>query len=170
MASEKLSHVGTEKGWRFAVPCPDKCGPGLMPYPIIIEGPQTQGKYTGVGMSYEQVTVILLSLRVQKGANTTGQCFIIEQYPVVGKGYGPIHTGKLVLEDIKAPELAGSYQLRTSYDVYYSNSELVRHIVVESKPFEVEANFDNSNIHLGQNSKCLSLCLMLMSHAQMIPR
>lgn len=108
--------TGSEVGWEFAVPRPDTCAPGVIPYPLIIHGPKTEGHVDGMYYEYE---VILQRLTTEESEmepeDKDGK--LVKQYRAVeGKGWGPIETGELVLDnmDVKKP---GRYQLRTSYNV-----------------------------------------------------
>lgn len=162
IASKQFTRLlGSEEGWEFIVPCPKKFGPGLVPYPMIIQGPATQGQYSDDGMCYEQETILY---KFAPGVGGPELPQLVKQYPVVKKrGYGPIITGKLVVEGIHVQE-PGSYRIRTCYGVYKSNHELTRRIVVESERFEVEVSYDNSHIHLGKDTTCFLLWVILISH------
>lgn len=164
MASEPLSNIlKPEEGWYFAVPPPNKCAPGLIPYPIIIHGPDTQGQVSKEGKYFECETSLYRLAKNVYGLETSEQ---IEIYaPVKGEGLGSIESGILVVYDIKVTE-PGRYKLRTCFNVYDMKEppsmKTIRHVLIYSEPFTVVDSFDNSTIRLSKNTKCYSLRLILM--------
>lgn len=116
MASESLSNnLKAEADWYFAVPPPNKCAPGLIPYPIIIHGPNTQDQSSKEERYFECETSLYRLTKNQFGLEDSEQ---IEIYlPVKGEGLGPFESGILVVYEIKLKEL-GRYKLRTSFNLY----------------------------------------------------
>ena len=129
----------------FAVPPPEKCHTGRLPYPLVVEGPRPiTGKQQSPDKKRWHHTITLYAVHL--GSNEILEWVNSEQ----GDGLGSFEKGMLVLDNLWTTS-PGLYMYQVAMYLLDKESGMIeRHAVARSDHFSAEMGFDNSSIRLSK--------------------